>query len=118
MAARSGRAAIDAGGAVSLHSPAGPVSLLTGGHVTASIPGSMPLEHAVHEVDWRADLLALPERIEDGRLHIPASAGLGAELDWRLIQRIGRVWDAHNAADGHLSQPDLFHRQRTMPKPF
>ena len=94
VAARSGRAAIDAGRAVSLHSPAGPVSLLTGGHVTASIPGSMPLEHAVHEVDWRADLLAPPERIGNGRLHIPASPGLGAELDWRLLQRIGRVWDA------------------------
>ena len=92
VAARSGRAAIDAGGSVSLHSPSGPLSLLIGGHVTASVPGAMPLEHAVHEADWRADLLTPPELIKDGRLHLNPSAGLGAELDWDLLRRIGRVW--------------------------
>ena len=91
-AARSGRAAIDAGGGVSLHSPSGPVSLLASGHVTASMPGAMPLEHAVYEVDWRVDLLNPPERIEDGRLHLDPSAGLGAELNWELMGRRGRVW--------------------------
>ena len=92
VAARSGRAAIDAGGQVSLHSPSGPVSLLTGGHVTASVPGAMPLEHAVHEVDWRADLLTPRERVEDGKLHLDRSLGLGAELNWDLLRRVGRVW--------------------------
>ncbi len=91
VAARSGRGAIVNGGGVSLHSPSGPVSLLTGGHVTASIPGAMALEHAVHEADWRADLLTPSERVEDGRLHLPYSAGLGAELDWEFIRRVGRV---------------------------
>ena len=91
-AARSGKAAIDAGGGVSLHSPSGPASLLTGGHVTASMPGAMPLEHAVHEADWRADLLTPRERIEDGQLHLPPASGLGAELDWDLLRRVGRVW--------------------------
>ena len=43
VAVRSGMAAIDAGGGVSLHSPSGPVSLLASGHVTASMPGAMPL---------------------------------------------------------------------------
>ena len=93
VAARSGMAAIDAGGEVSLHSPSGPVSSLTGGHVTASMSGAMPLEHAVHEADWRADLLTPPERVQVGRLHLPSSAGLGAELNWDLLRRIGRVWD-------------------------
>ena len=93
VAARSGMAAIDAGGAVSLHSPSGPVSLLTGGHVTASMSGAMPLEHAVHEADWRADLLTPPERVQGGLLHLPSTAGLGAELNWDLLRRIGRVWD-------------------------
>ena len=92
VAARSGRAAIVNGGGVSLHSPSGPVSLLTGGHVTASVPGAMALEHAVHEAEWRADLLAPPERVEDGCLHLPCSAGLGAELDWEFLRRVGRVW--------------------------
>ncbi len=92
VAARSGRAAIVNGGGVSLHSPSGPVSLLTGGHVMASVPGAMALEHAVHEADWRADLLTPPERVEDGCLHLPCSAGLGAELDWEFLRRVGRVW--------------------------
>ena len=93
VAARSGMAAIDAGGEVSLHSPSGPVSLLTGGHVTASVSGAMPLEHAVHEADWRGDLLIPPERVQDGRLRLSSSAGLGAELNWDLMRRIGRVRD-------------------------
>lgn len=92
VAARSGKAAIVNGGGVSLHSPSGPISLLTGGHVTASIPGAMALEHAVHEADWRADLLTHAERVEDGRLHLPVSDGLGAELDWEFLRRVGRVW--------------------------
>ena len=92
VAARAGRAAIDAGGGVSLHSPSGPVSLLASGHVTASMPGAMPLEHAVYEADWRADLLSPPERVEDGRLHFTGSPGLGAELRWDLLRQSGRVW--------------------------
>ncbi|MDE2821980.1 MAG: hypothetical protein OXK79_00560, partial [Chloroflexota bacterium] len=92
VAARSGRAAIVNGGGVSLHSPSGPVSLLTGGHVTASIPGAMALEHAVHEAEWRGELLMPEERVDGGRLHLPFSAGLGAELDWEFLRRVGRVW--------------------------
>ena len=92
VAARSGIAAIGAGGGVSLHSPSGPVSLLASGHVTAAMPGAMPLEHAVYEADWRADLLTPPERVEDGCLHLPGGPGLGAELDWDLLRRVGRVW--------------------------
>lgn len=93
-ASRAGRAAIDAGGGVSLHSPSGPVSLLASGHVTASRAGAMGLEHAVYEVGWRADLLSPPERIEDGRLNLPPGAGLGADLDWDEVLRRGRAWGA------------------------
>ena len=92
VAVRSGREANVNGGGVSLHSPSGPVSLLTGGHVTASIPGAMALEHAVHEADWRADLLTPAERVEDGCLHLPSAAGLGAALDWEFLRRVGWVW--------------------------
>ncbi len=92
VAARAGRASIDAGGGVSLHSPSGPVSLLASGHVTASVVGAMGLEHAVYEADWRADLLSPPERVEDGRLHLAPGAGLGAELDWDELRRRGCAW--------------------------
>ena len=91
-ASRAGRAATDAGGGVSLHSPSGPVSLLASAHVTASMPGAMPLEHAVYEADWRADLLSPPERVESGRLHLAPGVGLGAELDWCEVLRWGRAW--------------------------
>ena len=91
-ASRAGRATIEAGGGVSLHSPSGPVSLLASAHVTVSMPGAMPLEHATYEADWRADLLSPPERIESGRLHIPPGAGQGAGLDWDELLRRGRIW--------------------------
>ena len=89
---RAGRAAVAAGGGVSLHCPSGPLSLLTSGHVTAAIAGALPLEHAVHEADWRASLLVPAESVKDGRLHLSAGPGLGAELDWGLLQWTGRVW--------------------------
>ena len=92
VAARSGIAAIEAGGGVSLHSPSGPVSLLASGHVTAAMPGAMPLEHAVYEADCRADLLSPRERVEGGRLWLPGGPGLGAGLSWQMAQKSGRVW--------------------------
>ena len=92
VAARAGRAAVASGRGVSLHCPSGPLSLLTSGHATAAIPGAMRLEHAVYEADWRATFLSPAESISDGYLHLTAAPGLGAGLDWNLLQRIGRVW--------------------------
>ena len=91
-AARAGRSAVGRGGGVSLHSPSGPVSLLASGHVTAAVDGALPLEHAVHEVDWRAGLIEPAERIEGGRLLLPSSAGLGAVLNGKVVRRHGRLW--------------------------
>ncbi len=92
VARRSGLAAIKAGGGMSLHSPSGPVSLLASGHVTASVPGAMPLEYALYEADWRADLMQPAERVEDGRLRLPEGPGLGAALDLEAVRRLGRTW--------------------------
>ena len=91
-AVRAGRSAIGRRGGVSLHSPSGPISLLASAHVTAAVDGALPLEHAVHEVDWRADLIEPAERIEGGRLLLPSAAGLGAVLSGRLVRRHGRIW--------------------------
>ena len=91
-AVRCGRAASEAGGSVSLHSPSGPVSLLASAHATAAVDGAMPLEHAVDEVDWRAEVLAPVEQIRQGQLWIPAGPGLGAALDEETIRRRGRRW--------------------------
>ena len=60
-AVRVGRSALRRGGAFSLHSPSGPISLLASAHATAAVPGALPLEHAaLDEVDWRADLVTGP----------------------------------------------------------
>ncbi len=93
-AAVAGRAALDAGANVSLHSPSGPVSSLASAHVTAALREAMPLEYAVHEAPWRAELLTPPERVDGGRLWIPSGAGLGATLDVATVLRNGRRWEA------------------------
>ena len=89
-AVRSGRSAVGKGHGFSIHSPAGPVSLLASGHATAAVSGAMRLEHAVYEADWRADLVVPTERVEDGRLWFPGGVGLGATLNWDIVQRFGR----------------------------
>ena len=91
-ACRAGKAAEEEGGEISLHSPSGPVSQLASAHVTAAIPGALPLEHAVYEADWRAALMDPPERIEAGRFHFAGGKGLGAKLDPETVQRHGRRW--------------------------
>lgn len=88
-----GRSTGSKGKGFSMHSPSGPVSLLASGHATAAVPNSMPLEHAVYEADWRADLLTPRERVEDGHLYLTDTPGLGAELSWDLVERFGSVWD-------------------------
>ena len=87
-----GRSAVSKGRGFSMHSPSGPISLLGSGHATAAVQGAMPLEHAVYEADWRADLLVPPEQVTGGRLWLPPNSGLGAELHWDLVRRFGRVW--------------------------
>ena len=93
-AVRAGRSAVRGGHGFSIHSPAGPVSLLGSGHATAAVSGAMRLEHAVYEADWRVDLVLPMERVEDGRLWMPGGVGLGAGLNWDLARRFGRVWGA------------------------
>ena len=92
-AVKSGRSAVSKGRGFSMHSPSGPVSLLASGHATAAVKGAMPLEHAVYEAEWRADLLDTRERVEDGQLWLTDAPGLGAELNWDLVRRFGRVWE-------------------------
>jgi galactonate dehydratase len=85
----TGTYAVSNGAGFSLHSPSGPVSLLSSAQVTALVPGSMALEHAVNEVPWRADLLDPPERIESGRLWFPKGF---AKLDPKIVDRYGQRW--------------------------
>ena len=91
---RIGMAALAVGARVSLHSPSGPLSQLAGAHATAVLPEGLPLEHAVNEAPWRADLLVPPERVEAGRLWFPEGRDLDAGLNEKLIRRYGRRWSA------------------------
>ncbi|MFQ6028683.1 MAG: mandelate racemase/muconate lactonizing enzyme family protein, partial [Dehalococcoidia bacterium] len=91
-ATKAGRAALQAGGNVSLHCPAGPVSQLASAQVTAALPGAMPLEHAVNEASWRKELMQPPERIEQGRFWFPSGTGIGAALDQGVVRSRGRQW--------------------------
>ena len=92
-AVAAGLSAVAKGSGFSMHSPYGPVSLLASGHATAAVRGAMPLEHAVYETDWRADLIDPPERIENGHLILPNTPGIGANLNYDLLRRFGQVWE-------------------------
>jgi galactonate dehydratase len=91
-ASRASRAVIQAGGSASLHCPSGPVSQLASASVTAAAAGSMPLEHAVYEAPWRAEVLSPPERIENGRFWFPEGGDGGAELNMDLVRAKGTSW--------------------------
>ena len=91
-ACRASRAVIQAGGSASLHCPSGPVSQLASASVTAAVAGSMPLEHAVYEATWRAEVLSPLERIENGRFWFPERGDSGAELNMDLVRAKGRSW--------------------------
>ena len=90
----AGASVLSAGGAVSLHSPSGPVSLLASAHVHAAIPEAMALEHAVYEAPWRAELVTPAERIEGGRIWFPRGPGTGVTLDPEVVERYGTTWKA------------------------
>jgi len=76
----------------SLHNPSGPVSQLLSAHVTAAASDSMPLEHAVDETDWRAELMFPAEEIRDGFFWIPQGHSIGAALNQNIMRNKGTQW--------------------------
>ena len=71
---------------VAPHNPAGPLSTAATAQAAASWPNFYILEYAWGEVDWRAELLSPPERIEDGHLVLSQEPGLGHRLDQRTVE--------------------------------
>lgn len=63
------------------HNPAGPVATAATAQVISTVPNFYILEYAWGEVDWRADLLAPAERIEDGYLVLSQEPGIGHKLN-------------------------------------
>ena len=79
-------------GSVSLHCPSGPVSLATSAHATAAFGNALPMEHAVNEVDWRAEVLEPRERVVDGYFELNGEPGIGGVLDYSTVFARGERW--------------------------
>jgi galactonate dehydratase len=63
------------------HNPSGPVASAATAQVASTAANFYILEHAWGEVDWRADLLSPPERIENCELVLSSEPGLGHRLN-------------------------------------
>ena len=70
---------------VAPHNPAGPLATAATAQAASTWPNFYILEYAWGEVDWRADLLTPPERIEDGHLLLSQEPGLGHRLNPQLV---------------------------------
>ena len=70
---------------VAPHNPAGPLATAATAQAASTWPNFYILEFAWGEVDWRADLLTPPERIEDGHLLLSQEPGLGHRLNPQLV---------------------------------
>lgn len=94
-AAKIGRSASISQKKFSLHSPAGPISLLASAQVSSAVQDALPLEHAVDEVPWRHELISPFEVVENGALAIPEGSGLGCELNWDVVSEKGEIYDPY-----------------------
>ncbi|HWA97918.1 MAG TPA: mandelate racemase/muconate lactonizing enzyme family protein [Pirellulales bacterium] len=70
----------EAGLRVAPHNPSGPVGTAASVQACAVLKNLDSLEIQWNEVDWRADVVAPPETIIDGRMKVPNAAGFGIEL--------------------------------------
>lgn len=72
---------------VAPHNPAGPLATAATAQVISTVTNFSILEYAWGEVDWRADLLDPPERIEDGHLLLSQEPGLGHRLNSTTVEK-------------------------------
>ena len=66
---------------VAPHNPAGPVATAATAQVISTVANFYILEYAWGEVEWRAELLAPAERIEEGYLVLSQEPGIGHKLN-------------------------------------
>lgn len=85
------------------HNPAGPVATAATAQVISTAPNFYILEYAWGEVDWRAELLAPAERIEDGYLLLSQEPGIGHRLNPAVLAEHRR--DQASAHDSSRVRP-------------
>ena len=71
---------------VSPHNPSGPVATAASVQICASIPNFSILEFAWGEASWRSEVITPPEQFRNGAIAVPATPGLGIELNERAIK--------------------------------
>ena len=75
-----------AGITVSPHNPSGPVATAASVNLCAALPNFEILEYQWGEADWRTDLIEPPEVFNDGNLLVSNRAGIGVELNERVLR--------------------------------
>ena len=71
---------------ISPHDAAGPVNLIAGGHVMATVPNFYRIESSSHDLSGYDELLVAPLDNSDGRLKLPPGPGLGIEFDVEYLR--------------------------------
>lgn len=71
--------------ALAPHNPRGPVATLASAHAMVGVNAFTMLEFQWGECDWRDQLVAGAERIENGSLYLSEQPGLGFQLDQSLL---------------------------------
>jgi galactonate dehydratase len=66
---------------VSPHDAAGPVNLVAGGHVMATVPNFYRIESSRHDLSSYNQFLTVPLDNSGGRLKLPSAPGLGLDFD-------------------------------------
>jgi galactonate dehydratase len=88
--------------AMAPHNPLGPISLAAGLQLAASIPNFLCQE----QVSLGEGYIKEPFKVEDGHIPLPASPGLGIELDEdQLADKIGHDWrnqETYHPDDGSV----------------
>ncbi len=70
---------------VAPHNPSGPVATLASAHAAAALDNLAFVEYAFGECTWRSGLVDGAEQVQQGRLMLPESPGLGFAFDEDLL---------------------------------
>ena len=65
---------------VAMHNVSSPVATVASAHVGAAVPNALAVEFHSYELDWWSDLVE-ENVIEDGRITVPETPGLGVTVD-------------------------------------